>query len=219
MPVLHVPSPLASLRHAVPALVEGVVAPFAVFYAVLVTAGFRGALLAGLAWSYLAIAHRLVRRQRPAGTVVLGSAILTVRTAVSFATGSAFVYFAQPTIATGAVALAFLFSAVVRRPLTERLARDFCPLDAGIVGRPAMRRFFVQISLLWGIVLLADTGLVLWLLLTSSIGTFVVERTLATWLMTAAGIGLSIAWFVRTTRRDGVRVHWGAPGPARAPAG
>lgn len=107
-PVLHVPPPLASLRHALPALVEGVLAPFAVFYAVLLLAGLRGAVVAGLAWSHLALGHRLVRRQRPAGTVPLGSAILTVRTAVSFATVSAFVYFVQPTLATAAVALAFL---------------------------------------------------------------------------------------------------------------
>ena len=173
----------------------------------------------GLAGSPRALGHRLVRHQRPAGTVVLGSAILTVRTAVSFATGSAFVYFVQPTVATGAVALAFLVSALARRPLTERLAHDFCPLDPGIVGRPAMRRFFVQISLLWGAVLLANTGVVLWLLLTSSVGAFVLERTIASWLMTAVGVGLSVAWFIRTTRRDGVRVRWGRPEPVRAPSG
>lgn len=213
------PSPLASLRHALPALVEGVLAPFAVFYVVLLLAGFRGALLAGLAWSYLAIGHRLVRRQRPAGTVLLGSAILTVRTAVSFATGSAFVYFVQPTVATGAVALAFLVSALARRPLTERLAHDFCPLDPSVIRRPAMRRFFVEISLLWATVLLVNTGVVLWLLLTSSVGAFVLERTITSWLMTAMGIGLSVAWFIRTTRRDGVRVRWGPAEPAGASSG
>lgn len=198
-------------------MLEGVVAPFAVFYAVLLVAGFRGALVGGLAWSYLAILHRLARHQRPAGTVVLGAAVLTVRTAVSFATGSAFLYFVQPTAATGAVAVAFLVSAAARRPLTERLARDFCPLDPGVVRRPAMRRFFVQISLLWGTVLLANSAVVLWLLLSSSVGAFVLERTLASWTMTVVAVGLSVAWFVRTTRRDGVRVRWGAHAPAGAP--
>ncbi|MGH9087174.1 MAG: VC0807 family protein [Acidimicrobiales bacterium] len=208
--VVHLPSPLASLRHALPALVEGVLAPFAVFYVILLVAGFRGALLAGLAWSYLALFHRLVRHQRPAGTVVIGCVVLTLRTAVSFATGSAFVYFAQPTLATGAVALAFLVSAALGRPLVERLARDFCPLDPEMVRRPAMRRFFLQISVLWASVLLVNTGLVLWLLLTSSVGAFVLERTATSWSLTALGILLSVTWFRRTMRRDGVRVRWGA---------
>lgn len=208
-PVVHLPSPLASLRHALPALVEGVVAPFVVFYVILLVAGFRGALLGGLAWSYLALGHRLVRRQRPAGTVVIGCVVLTLRTAISFATGSTFVYFAQPTFATGAVALAFLASALARRPLVERLARDFCPLDPELVRRPSMRRFFLQISILWALVLLANTGFVLYLLLTSSVSAFVVERTATSWVLTAAGVVFSVLWFRRTMRRDGVRVRWG----------
>lgn len=216
-PVVHLPSPLASLRHALPALIEGVIAPFAVFYVILLVAGFRGALLAGLAWSYLALLHRLVRRQRPAGTVVIGCVVLSARTIVSFATGSAFVYFVQPTLATGAVALAFLASALVRRPLIERLARDFCPLDPNLIKRPAMRRFFLQLSVLWASVLLVNTGFVLWLLFTSSVSAFVLERTAASWSLTAAGILVSVLWFRRTMRRDGVRVRWGAVPGVGAP--
>lgn len=211
MHVLHLPSPVASLRHSLPALVEGVVGPFALFYVVLVAVGFRGALVAGLAWSYLALARRMARRQRLPGTLVLGSAVLTVRTAVSFASGSAFVYFVQPTLATAAVALVFLVSAFARRPLAERLARDFCPLDPVVLARPAVRRFFLEISILWGAVLLSNAGMVMWLLLTSSLHAFVLERTVTSWSLTGVAIACSTAWFLRTMRRDGVRVRWGPP--------
>lgn len=214
--VLHLPSPLASLRHSLPALIEGVLGPFAVFYLVLVVAGFRGALVAGLAWCYLAVGRHLLRRRRPPATVLLGAAILTARTAIAFATGSTFIYFAQPTFGTALVALLFLATALVRRPIIERLARDFCPIDPSVLSRPAVRRFFLQISVLWGGVLLANAGFVFWLLLTSSLRAFVVERTATTWVMTGLAILLSAAWFVRAMRREGFHVRWGGATPEAA---
>lgn len=214
--MLHLPSPLASVRHAIPAVVEGVIGPFAAFYAVLLVAGFRGALIAGLAWSYLAIGRRLVQRQRPPGTVILGAAILTARTAVTFATGSAFVYFIQPTLGTALVAVLFLATALVRRPIIEKLAKDFCPLEPSVFARPAVRRFFLQISVLWGVVLLSNAGFVLWLLLTSSLKAFVLERTASSWAMTALAIAFSIGWFIRAMRREGLHLRWGSAGPPSA---
>lgn len=187
--------------------------PFALFYLVLVTAGFRGALIAALAWTYLAVGRRLLRRERPAATVLLGMGMLSVRTAISFATGSAFVYFVQPTLGTALVALVFLASAALRRPLTERLARDFCPLDPEVMARPAVRRFFVRISLLWGSVMLVNAGFVMWLLVTSSVKAFVVERTAVSWGLTIAAVVLSAGWFVRTMRRNGITVRWGRRQP------
>ena len=212
--VIHLPSPLAFLRHALPALLEGVIAPFALFYLVLVVAGFRGALLAGLGWSLLALSRRLLRHERPPATLVMGTVLLTIRTAISFVTGSSFLYFVQPSAATGAIALLFLVSAVIRRPLTERLARDFCPLDPVVLARPSVRRFFVQISLLWAVVLLANAGFVIWLLLTASLHAFVLERTAVSWTLTGSAIAVSTLWFMRSMRRAGIAVHWGGPAPA-----
>ncbi len=207
--VIHLPHPLGALRHSIPALVEGVIGPFAVFYVVLVIWGFRGALIGGLAWSYAAIAARLVRHERPSGTLILGAALLSVRTVISFITGSEILYFAQPTLGTCAVALLFLGSALIGRPFIERLARDYCPLDPAVVARPAVRRFFVQISLLWAVVLLSNAGFVMWLLFSSSLHAFVVERTAVSWTLTGVGIVVSTAWFVRTMRRDGIAVRFG----------
>jgi hypothetical protein len=214
--VLHLPSPLASLRHSLPALIEGVVGPFAVFYVLLLVTGMKGALIGGLVWCYAAMARHLVRRRRPPGTVVLGAAILTARTAIAFATGSTFLYFAQPMLGTALVALLFLGTGLIRRPLVEKLARDFCPLDPSVLARPAVRRFFLQISVLWGAVLLTNAGLVFWLLLTTSLKAFVLERTASSWALTAIAALCSTAWFVRAMRREGLLVRWGAKPAASA---
>lgn len=185
------------------------VGPFVLFYLFLVIVGFQGALLAGLAWSYAALGRRLVQRQRPSGVLVIGTATLTVRTAIAFATGSAFLYFAQPIAGTCVMGLLFLASAVLGRPLTERLARDFCPFDPAVLARPAMRRFFIQISLLWAFALLTNAGFVTWLLFTSSLKAFVIERTLVSWVLTGSAVALSVGWFVRSMRRSNIVVRWG----------
>ena len=205
---LVLPSPRAAVRHAWPVVLEAVVAPLALFYLVLVTAGFRGALVAALAWSYLALGRRLARGERVSTLLALGTVLLTVRTVVSFVTGSAIVYFAQPMAGTVVTALVLVGSAVIGRPFTQRFAHDFCPIDPEILARPSVKRFFVRVSLLWATVLMLNTGVVLWLLISSSLQAFVLERTAVTWGLTALAVFLSITRFVATMRRDGITVEW-----------
>jgi len=178
------------------------------FYLVLVTAGFRGALVAALVWSYLALGRRLTKGERVSTLLALGTLLLTVRTVVSFVTGSAFLYFAQPLATTVVIALVLVGSAVIGRPFTQRFAHDFCPIDPEILARPHVRRFFIRISLLWATVLMLNAGIVLWLLVSSSLQTFVLERTAVTWGFTATAVFLSITRFVATMRRDGITVEW-----------
>ncbi len=185
------------------------VAPLALFYLVLVIAGFRGALIAALAWSYLALGRRLRRGERVSTLLLLGTALLTVRTVVSFITGSAFLYFAQPTAATIVISLVLFGSAVIGRPFTQRFARDFCPIDPELFARPLVRRFFVRISIMWATVLMLNAGIVLWLLVSSSLRAFVLERTAVTWGLTAVAVFFSITRFVAAMRRDGITVEWG----------
>src|SRR5579875_1514036 len=88
--ILHLPSPRAFLRHALPSLIESTLAPGALFYVVLVLAGFRGALLAAVVWSLLAAARRLWRREQIPGILLLSLALVSVRTVIAYVTGSAF---------------------------------------------------------------------------------------------------------------------------------
>jgi hypothetical protein len=213
---LALPSPKAALRHALPVVLEAMVAPLVLFYLVLLMAGFRGALIAALAWSYLALGRRLKRGERVSTLLLLGTALLTIRTVVSFITGSAFLYFAQPTAGTVVISLVLFGSAAIGRPFTQRFARDFCPIDPELFARPLVRRFFIRISVLWATVLMLNAGIVLWLLVSSSLRAFVLERTAVTWGLTAVAIFFSITRFIAAMRRDGITVEWGRNREPRA---
>ncbi len=208
--ILRMPAPRTALRHAVPVVLEAVVIPLALFYSVLLFWGFRGALIAALGWSFVALGRRLYRGERASMLLMLGTMLLTVRTAVSFITGSAFLYFAQPTAGTIVIALVLFGSAIIGRPFTQRFAGDFCPMDPDLLARPLVQRFFVRISVLWATVLLLNAGFVLWLLVTSSLHAFVLERAAVTYTLTACAIYLSIRQFVKMMRGDGITVQWGA---------
>jgi len=74
--------------------------------------------------------------------------------------------------------------------------------------RPPVRRFFIRISVLWATVLMLNAGFVFWLLVTSSLRSFVLERSAVTYGLTAVAIFFSITRFVATMRRDHVTVEW-----------
>ena len=206
--LLVLPRPRTALRHALPVVLEGIVGPLVLFYIVLVLAGFRGALMAALTWSYLAMGRRLLKGQRVSMLLLFGTILITLRTVIAFVTGSAFLYFAQPTAGTVVISVALLVSALVGRPFTQRFAHDFCPIDPAIMTRPLVRRFFIRISVLWAAVLMLNAGLVFWLLLSSSLRSFVLERSAVTYGLTAIAIFFSITRFMAMMRRDGITVEW-----------
>lgn len=187
--------------------------PLALFYGALRIVGVWGALLATLAWSYGAILRRLLLRRRIPGLLLLGTAAITVRTISALATGSVFLYFLQPTLGTVVLALAFLISVPAGRPLAERLAADFVVIPPALAAHPAIRRLFLRITLLWAFTLLANAGVTLWLLISEPVHVFVLTRTLASAVLTGAGIALSTAWFRLAMRRHGM-VGVGSPGGA-----
>jgi hypothetical protein len=216
--ILRLPSLRAVVRHATPALLESTIVPGALFYLVLLLDGFHGALIAALAWSFLALGRRLVGGHKVPAVLVLSVVLVSARTLVAYVTGSAFLYFVQPTASTFLVAILFLVTAVARRPIIEKLARDFCPLDPEMFARPFVRRFFMRLSLLWFVVLATQAGFIMWLLLESSVRTFVVERSLVSAVLTVGGIVLSTLWFVRVMRGAGLTVRFSGALPSITPA-
>jgi hypothetical protein len=88
------------------------------------------------------------------------------------------------------------------------MARELCPLQPELFHRPAVRRFFVQISLLWAAVLLSNAAITIWLLVSTSLRDFVLERAVASYGLTMAAIVISAVWFHHSMRRDGVKVSW-----------
>src|SRR5690606_1807017 len=194
-PPLEIPRLRALARHALPTLVEGSLVPLAVFYGALWLVGVWAGLIAGLAWSYVAIGRRLATRRPVPGLLVLGTAGLTARTAVALASGSVFVYFLQPTLTTVLVAGVFLASVPAGRPLAERLAGDFLPLPDTFLGSAPVRRFLARLTVLWAFVQLANAGLSIWLLLTQPVVTYYVAKTAGSWLLTGGAVLASTLWF------------------------
>ena len=195
---------LPPLRHlalgAVPRLVEGVLVPTALFLLLVNTAGVPAAIVGGFLWSASVIVVRRLLGRRVPTLVFIGLGVLLLRSALALATGSSFLYFLQPTLGTGTVGLVILASAFAGRPIVLRLARDFCPLPEDVMGDPHLRRFFLGISFMWGVTQLLNAGITLWLLVSQSVSTYVVTRTAMSWVLTAAVIGISVAWFVRMSR-------------------
>lgn len=210
---IHLPAVRSILRSAAVNLLEGTLIPLGVFYGLITAVGMRWALLASLAWSYAAVARRLITRQRVPGILILAGALFTVRTALALATGSTFVYFLQPTLGTFLVAGLFLLSVRSAQPLAERLAHDFCPLPEALVGNGRVKRFFLQISLLWALVYAVNGALTLSLLLSSSLGTFLVLKTTASTALTVVAIATSYIWFRRSLRDEGVVLRWATARP------
>jgi hypothetical protein len=188
-------------RHALPNVVEGSLVPVGLFMVVLHFFGLWGAMAAGLGWSYAAVLRRVVSRQRVPGLLVIGTVTLTARSILAFATGSSVLYFLQPTLGTALVAVAFLLSVPLGRPLAQRLATDFCPIPAHVMADAGVRRCFLGISLLWALIGFVNASLALWLQFTQSVGTFVVTKSLASGALTVVAVGISVLWFRRSVNR------------------
>jgi intracellular septation protein A len=193
-------------RHALPHLIEATFIPLILFYAFLWTAGVWGALIAALVWSYTAIIRRAVTGQRIPGILVLGTLGITARTIAAFASGSTFIYFLQPSLTTVAVAGAFLLSVPAGRPLAERLAHDFVPLDPAIIALPSVRKVFIRITLLWAFVNLANAVVSIALLMSQDVGTFMAAKTLGGFLLVGVAIATSTFWFKQALRNHNISV-------------
>jgi intracellular septation protein A len=200
----EIPRLRAIAVHATPRVIEGTVIPLVLFLVMLHFAGVWGALAVGVGWTYGAIGLRMATGRRVPGILLLGALTATARGALAIATHSVFLYFLQPTLGTALVGGAFLISFAAGRPLTERLAHDFCPLPEAMSGHPLLKRFFLRISLLWAAVFLANATLTLWLLLSQSLTVYVLAKPVVSFGFTAIGICTSVWWFRRSIQRHGV---------------
>lgn len=206
---VSMPAPRRLVRDIAVHLAEAVLVPLGVFYLVMVTVGLRPALLAATGWALLAVVARLVRGQRPPALLVAGTLLALLRVGLTAMSGSAVVYFLQPTITTYLFAAALLVTVRLEQPLIQRLATDFCPLPDHVVRATPMRRLFQQLSLLWGAVLLGNASITLGMLLTMPTTQSVPLSSAASAPLFVVGLCASLAWFRRSMRRGGFVLAWG----------
>jgi hypothetical protein len=204
-PPVTLPRLTALARQAAPKLLEGVVAPLAVFYLFMVVLGFQWALVATVAWVYFGVAWRLVRRVKVPATMWLASFAITVRALVSFWTGTWMWFFIQPEMGTICISVAFLASVRLNKPLVQKLTLDYIHLPSAVLKHERIRRFFARITLLWGFVLLMNSTLSIALAiyedLFGSLTGYMVLRTSAVAVISGLAITFSIYAFKRVLRR------------------
>jgi len=131
---------------------------------------------------------------------------ITARTIAAFASGSVFIYFLQPSLTTVVVAGAFLLSVPAGRPLAERLAHDFVPLDPEVLHLPGVKKVFIRITLLWALVNLANAIVSIALLMSQDVGTFVAAKTIGGMLLVGVAIAMSTVWFKQALRDHNISV-------------
>lgn len=209
---MHLPTTLTIphwrqvLRHAIPNVVEGKVIPIVVFVGLLQFVGTTAALLGALAWSLAALLRRIARKEQVSGVLVLTTVGLAARTIAALATGSIFIYFLQPTLATGMVGAAFLISVPLGRPLAERLTMDICPLDDEARNHPTLRRFFSHVSIWWAFTSMVNFAITVWLLVAQSTTTFVLVKSVLGPITTTITLGAAFFWFRALMARTGTDV-------------
>ena len=193
------PVRLPTLRQAAwsatPHVVDGVLLPLALFLIGYQIGGLGLAMAGGLGWSGFAIIRRIRKSRRVPAMAILGMAMLIVRSGLALATGSAFLYFLQPTIGTALVGLAFLCSVPAGRPLSRRFAGDFVTLPSELFLAPYVHRFFVRNSMMWAMVGLFNAIVAYCLLVTLATTTFAVTQTVLSIVVTVLAVGVSMLWF------------------------
>jgi intracellular septation protein A len=198
------PSLVSVAIRTVVSLVVAVIVPAVVFWATLVLFDVFAAVGAALVWVAGATCWRWARGQHVSRLLLLTLGILSIRTGFTLATGNTFVYFVQPVFSDAVVASVFLGSLLTSQPLVARLAPDFYPIDPALAARPRIKVLFRQLTLLWGLVVVAKGTATLWLLLTQSTVDFVVVKTSAITTLTLVAVAVTIALSARVGRREGL---------------
>jgi intracellular septation protein A len=192
------------LLRVVISVATALLVPSGLLWTVLRIFNFPTAVVAALAWMVAAMGLRWATGRPVSGLLVLALGALTVRTALTLATGSAFVYFIQPVFADATIAIVFLGSLWSARPAIARIAPDFYPMDATIAARPRMRTLFRRLTLMWGLVILVEAGITLVLLVSVSTSDFVLMRSGAITALTGVAVVVTVAWSVLVGRREGL---------------
>jgi hypothetical protein len=194
----------AIIGHLTLSVLTASVIPGLLFYLCLVTGSIWMALIAALAWCYGAITWRVATRRRASGLLLLTAAGLTLRTAVAFASGDAYLYLLQPVINNAIVAVLFLASLATARPVVARLAADFYPMNADVANRARVQHLFWNLTLLWAMVCLAKAVVTLWLLQSQSVETFVAVKSVLFLAITIAATAATLSSAVWVARKEGL---------------
>jgi Protein of unknown function (DUF3159) len=160
------------LLGGLPGLMRESVLPLAGFAIGSAVAGLAAGIGLSAAMSVLVYLHER-RSGRDALLVRLTLVFVAMQSGIGLVAQSATAYLAQPVLLNAAWGLAFLGSAAVRRPIVGALACAWYPFSHTYRATDRFKRVFGIESVVWGLYLLARSGLRLAALLTGTIGDFV----------------------------------------------
>jgi uncharacterized membrane protein len=174
---------------------------------VLHLSGLVWALLAALGWCYLAIVRRWVRGAALPAVLVVGALLLTTRTGIALAFHSTFVYLLTPTLNAFVLAVAFAGSAVLRRPLTERFARDFVGLPPHVTALVKVQCVLRRLSMVWALVNVINGAVALQLLVADRYDAVLLARSILTPVLSAVAVACCVLMGRRALRAEGIHLH------------
>jgi hypothetical protein len=198
--VIHIGALRPALLRAARLLVETVLVPTGLLLGFLHTLGLAAGLLAVLGWCVLTVAVRWIRGRHVPGTLLVCLGALCARATAALAMSSALVYLVQPIVGSILMALLFLGSALIGRPITMRLARDFVTLPAHLAEHRGLRRVFTHTAALWGFGRLVDAGISI-ACLHLGLTVALLSRGLLSGVFSVAMALICTAWGMRSLRR------------------
>ncbi len=204
-------------------LVESTLIPALIFGAMLHLTGLVWALLSGLAWCYIAVARRWVRGGALPAVLVCGTVLFTTRTGVALAFHSTFMYLLTPAINAFALAAVFAGSVLIRKPLTERFARDFVGLPTHVTTLCRVQKTLRRLALIWAGINVINGVVAVQLLLGHHYDAVLVTRSVMGPCLSGFAIACCVEMGRRTLRAEGIHLHlrWrdrSGHTPASAPA-
>lgn len=190
-------------------MTESVLVPTAILYAAIRTIGTMPGLIGVIVWCAVTMGVRYAVGRRVPSTLLLVIGMLVLRTAIALATTSVWLYLLQPVAASVLMSLVFTGSALIGRPLTQRLAQDFVHLPERLLADTRVRRMFVEVALIWGLSRALDAGLSLGSLQFGT-GFGVLARGVLSTGLTTLSIAACAFWGWRRMRAiPGVRFRFG----------
>ena len=188
-------------------IIEGTLIPAALFWGVLHLSGLVAALFTALGWCYLAIARRWVSGRALPAVLIVAALLFTTRTGIALAFHSTFVYLLTPTINAFVLAGAFLASAVVGRPLTERFAQDFVGLPPHITALVKVQRVLRHLCGVWAVANVINGWVALQLLVADRFDAVLLARSVLTPLLSAVAVLCCVLMGRRALRQEGIHLH------------
>jgi intracellular septation protein A len=179
--------------------------PVLVFY----VAYKLGGLLAGVvAATPVSLAAWLYERRRERSGLLawLTLLIVVVQALVGVIADDARAYLAPAVLATLAWSFVFIGSVAIGRPLAGLFAGEMYPFPPEVRASATFRRVFSVVSVGWGVLLLARSGVRLTALTHESIDAFVIVNAATGIPLTCAMMGWSVWYATRAFRRS---EEWG----------